>query len=140
VTNALTEHNPNINLVYYKGSSNIQAGVVSGEVDAILSDRGMWMQENGHVNCIFNTSLKDKNGTSPLSHEINNPELSYEFMVYAYTHNMETDLRDELLNTFQNALQTPELVSHYKKENWDSVIQQTAPKTQVEFFNNNMPE
>lgn len=139
VTNALTDYNPNIKLVYYKGSSNIQSGVVSGEVDAILSDRGMWMQENGHVNCIFNTSLKNKNGTSPIGNKINNASLSYEFMVYAYTYNMPEKMRDRLLETFQSALKSPDLVNHYNRENWDSYIQQTTTKEQLDFFNKNMP-
>lgn len=140
ITDALEEYNPNINVVHYQGSSNIQAGLVSGEIDVVLSDRGMWMQENGHVDCIYNTSQSEKNGTKPLGSEIGMPSLSYEFMVYAYTHNMDVETRDQLLLDFQSVLQTEKFLDHYERESWDNKIQQTSAENQLKFFKANIPQ
>ena len=129
---AITSANPEINPVTYVNSGAIKTALVSGEIDIAISDRGLQWDNDGIVDCVYNTSTKIASELRPLGRDLEK-DIGYSFIAYSFVVNMDSSLKISLQEDFKSALRSKKVVDYFESREQDQYIMQESSFEQLEF-------
>lgn len=138
LVDALVEKNPGINPITYTNSGNIKTALVSGEVDVVISDRALAWENEGIVECHYNSSTQTANGLPPLGKAIDADSMGFSLVVYSFAVNMTDEIREDAQEAFKSALRSEEVVSFFEGRDADQSVMQLSPKEQLSFINSTL--
>jgi len=129
---SITSANPEINPVTYVNSGAIKTALVSGEIDIAISDRGLQWDNDGIVDCVYNTSTEIASGLNPLGGDLGK-DIGYSFIAYSFVVNMNNTLKISLQEDFKSALRSEKVVNYFESRDQDQRIMQESSFNQLEF-------
>jgi len=135
---AIVEENPGINPITYPSSAEIKTALVSGEIDLTISDRALAWQNEGLVNCQYNTSTENASGLPPLGKAMGQDGLGFSLVVYSFALNMDSETIASVREDFQSALRSEQVVKFFNGRGADQTVMQKTGSEQLDFLNSTL--